>query len=278
MNAVERCQPLLGTYVEISLHCQEGTRAHLLELSSAAFAAIAEVDRQMSYHRPDSELTQLNRQAARAPMRVSAAMQTVLAEALYLSELSAGRFDVSIAPKLLARGLLPDHHHLPADPAATWQDIVLDGDQVWFRRPLLIDLGGIAKGFAVDQAMALISDHVSACINAGGDLRMNHWDERCVAVRLPGTANNQVLSIPMRAAALATSARAGHGQSGLIVEPWQSMPAKHNDSVSVFAATAMRADALTKLVWLDRNCAAILNQAGGWAFRLSADGRCSPLA
>jgi hypothetical protein len=84
---------------------------------------------------------------------------------------------------------LPRHHPLPADTAPDWQAIEFDGDRVRFARPLLVDFGGIAKGYAVDAALALLRDAglTSARVNAGGDLA-----QPTLGLHLAGLGNGAV--------------------------------------------------------------------------------------
>ena len=81
-----------------------------------------------------------------------------------------------MAPALVARGHLPRPAKAPEpDGAASWRDIrLLPENRIRFRRPLWIDLGGIAKGHAVDRAVeeALRFAPFQVSVNAGGDLRV----------------------------------------------------------------------------------------------------------
>jgi thiamine biosynthesis lipoprotein len=105
-------------------------------------------------------------------VRVHAWTWRVLARAQEFAVASRGAFDVAIAPLLSEWGYLPAHYE--KDDAASYRDIVLPpGGMVRFLRPLAIDLGGIAKGFAVDWAVEALRAEGAAggTVNAGGDLR-----------------------------------------------------------------------------------------------------------
>jgi FAD:protein FMN transferase len=269
-SSIRRCQPLLGTFVEVSL---EGPRAQaeLISLGNEVFAEFRRLDGLLSFHREDSELSQINLLAARAPHAISDDLREVLREALWLGALSNGAFDVTIAPALIARGALPDRG-LSAAAEADWRDIELCGNSVRFARPLVIDLGGIAKGYAVDRAIALIPADVRACINAGGDLRMSHWRQGHCAVRVPGSPLRATLSLPMRNAAVASSIGCPGEHLGMIIDPRERRPVGDSRSYSVFAASAMRADALTKIACLLPSCAEIMRCAGAEAIAIDAGG------
>jgi thiamine biosynthesis lipoprotein len=128
---------------------------------------------------------------------------------------------------------------------------------VRFHRPLRIDLGGIAKGYAVDRACEALRAHgvVSALVNAGGDLRVVGSTPWPVAVRHPARPAQRLPLCEIADGALATSAAyflpmsAGRRARALVDGRTRGLREWHG-SVSVTAATCLRADALTKVVGL----------------------------
>lgn len=169
---VERCRPLLGTFVRIRVDGLAPECAH--EAIDAAFDTIAAIHRLMSFHDAASDVARLNREAHRKPVPVDAHTYEVLIRATALSRMSNGRFDVTVAPELVARGLLPTPESTPMpDADADWRDIVfLEDGTIGFQKPLWIDVGGIAKGYAVDRAISTLQSFSPAkiSVNAGGDL------------------------------------------------------------------------------------------------------------
>ena len=171
---LQRAQPHLGTIVSIGIRGM--SRQDAAAAIDAGFAAVAAVHRLMSFHQAGSDVDRINCHALDAPVEVNPLTMRVMRCALRLAAASQGAFDVTVAGELVARGVL----HRPrservAEPDCSWRDIELIGeDQVRFHRPLWIDLGGIAKGFAVDHALASmpLSPHAQVCVNAGGDLRV----------------------------------------------------------------------------------------------------------
>jgi thiamine biosynthesis lipoprotein len=286
-EVTRRARPLLGTIVEISV-------AGLAEPAGAAafgaaFAAVEKVQALMSYHDPLSELSQLNHSAHLAPVPVSAWTFTVLRKAQQLAAESEGAFDVTIAPKLAAWGYLP---RVPANGRdelrATWRDIVLQpGRRIFFRRPLHIDLGGIAKGFAVDCAVEVLrgAGAASGLVNAGGDLRAFGERDWPVQVRHPLMPGASGHAFALRAAAVATSATYFSRKKWRkcwvcpLVDGATRLPCEDEFSVSVHAPTALLADALTKVVVARREQAApILQRHGASALLLDREGRCQFVA
>src|SRR5262249_11565955 len=150
--SIHRARPLLGTIVEMTVIGP--ARAGLDAAADAAFAAIAKVHRLMSFHEPTSEVSRLNRAATARPVRVDAWTWDVIATAVELARRSGGAFDITVAPLLQAAGLLPADAARARDAAPAPHDAIepLPGHRIRFRHPATrIDLGGIAKGFAVDR-------------------------------------------------------------------------------------------------------------------------------
>lgn len=270
-NHLARCRPLLGTYVAITL-LGEFTNEQLIELSQLGFAAIEHIQQLMSFHASESELTHINRYAHIEPQPISALTYQLLRQALQLSELSQGLFDVSIGSAMVRHGALPNHKFHFSE-GCNWQAIQLQPNAIFFNQPLQIDLGGIAKGFAVDKAFEAIQQaaiqfnnssttDINICINAGGDLRMTHWQQQTVGIRHPKQPQ-QLIPITFKNTALATSASYFLADSPLtentgIYSPKTQAPVYDKRSYSVFANSCMLADALTKVIALMENPAPLL--------------------
>ena len=251
MSSLARCQPNLGTYVEISVS-GDVSEDELISASNAAFLKIDLIQSLMSFHDEESELTRINRYAAREPVPISLETKFVLEQALWLSEKTDGLFDITVAPKLVASKALPNHN-FDLSPTGTWRDIVIIDNEVRFTKPLLLDLGGIAKGYAVDQAINAVDDSINITVNAGGDLRMRPWRGNQVEVRHPRSPHSESIQIQMKNRAVATSATYYSENGAVIVskEPSASINPNENISVSVFAKDCLLADALTKVAYLD---------------------------
>ena len=252
---LRRARPLLGTLVEI---CAAGGSS-LQQLNQAvdqAFAAIERVHALMSFHAPDSEVSRLNREAHRRALRVGPRTFAVLQAAQTLARLSGGAFDISVAARLQAWGLLPPSPGA-VDDGASWRDLeLLDASRVRFRRRLKIDLGGIAKGYAVDCAVAVLRDAglSAGLVNAGGDLRVFGAGARNLALRDPRLPLLAGRRIRLADEALATSAgyfsrrHAARGEVSALLNPATGEAFLGSASVSVIAPQCMLADALTKIV------------------------------
>ena len=250
---IQRAQPWLGTLVEIAA---EGTGAASLNAAiGRAFARIAAIHGAMSFHDIDSELSRVNRRAARDWVALSDDLAQVFRAALAFADASGGLFDPSVAPWLVDTGHLPRHPHLPTEAVPDWRSIELDGDRVRFARPLLIDFGGIAKGYAVDAALAVLRDAGvdNARVNAGGDLARFGDTAEPVRVRHPAQPTLSLHLADLQNGAAATSAGYYHAEAvaSPLRHPHTGAELCRTLSVSVLAPTCLAADALTKIVAAD---------------------------
>lgn len=268
-------RPLLGTMVAIQVLDPGPASADVLE---AAFSCIASIDRRMSFHRHESELSAINREAFEHGVELSASMRRVVRAALALADASEGAFDPSIGAELVRWGHLPAPGDAIPEPGASWRDIRLESTgKLRFARPLWMDLGGIAKGFAVDCAIACLrrAGVRAATVNAGGDLR-SFGHEHTVWVRDPAAPRNYLPLLQMRNAALATSAGyfSRHRGRSALVDPAARRSRGLGQSVSVCAPRALWADALTKVVLMAPRCAPrLLGRLHARALILRRDGR-----
>ena len=176
--SIKRCRPLLGTFVEVNLTAKMSEKA-LIHWSNMAFDEIERIHQTLSFHQLDSELSALNIALITAPnaqFTMSADLQNVVTFAQQVFEQSNGYYDISIAAPLVASKHLPAH--LFADKAVLLEqqfgcfaDVNLEGNLISSAKPIFFDLGGIAKGYAVDQAISLLPKSISKLlvINVIGD-------------------------------------------------------------------------------------------------------------
>lgn len=255
MNAM---RPLLGTYVRIRV--LGAAPAVCTAAVNAAFDAIARVQLLMSAFEPSSDLGRIQRLAHEQAVTVHPWTQEVLQLAQHLHAQSEGLFDPGVAPQLAAWGLLPNHRKRTSPSSIT--QLKLQGGQVRSAGPCHLDLGGIAKGFAVDRAIDALQAHgiTRASVNAGGDLRVIGPKPEPIYLR---QAHNQppVLAGLLQDGACATSSidysqqhHAGQSISAL-VDPRDHTAVLCPDSFSVIAPLCAVADALTKVLALTRDAA-----------------------
>lgn len=260
----------MGTFVHIAA---SGTDSATVERAiEKAFEAIAQVERLMSFHDHHSELSRLNREAHRQPQPVHPWTYAVLKRSVLISAASAGMFDITVAPLLVEAGLLPQTNAL-ANQYGNWRALKLLGDfRVFFEQPLLLDFGGIAKGFAVDQAIHALrrAGCTEAVVNAGGDLRRFGTRHRPLYLR---RNSGPVQVAELRCGAVATSSPHANIPDrmaqpiGCIIDPTQQRAWTGNVNVMVAARTCMIADALTKVAALaGPSCRPLLDNFGAQVF------------
>lgn len=274
---VRRARPALGTFVEI-----RARGLAVFELDAAvdrAFESIARVQSLMSFHDAESDVSRLNRGAHIAPVVVDPWTMDVLECAQNLSRLTEGIFDITIGAELQRWQLLPGEGRSDDLAASSYQKIYFaDGGKVGFEAPLTIDLGGIAKGFAVDRAVAtLIAEGVSSgVVNAGGDLFVFGDGSENVCVRAPETARGYLPLAEIKDFGLAASTpcisrcpRNGEAMSQLVHGVTRD-PLTSARTVAVLAPTCMIADGLTKVVAAneDGDLGPLLESFGAKAFRV----------
>jgi thiamine biosynthesis lipoprotein len=198
----------MGIQVRIAMHAPSDSVAR--EAARAAFARIAELDEKMSDYRPRSEVRLLSERPGEW-QAVSRELLEVLVLAREVSRASRGAFDVTTGPlvglwrEARRAGRLPDSTVL-ADARARsgWEQLEIDsisGKVRLVRHGMKIDLGGIAKGYIIQEAIDVLRAHGirSALVEAGGDV--------VVGDAPPGTDGWSV-EIPDGDAAMRSRARA----------------------------------------------------------------------
>ena len=249
-----RARPLLGTLVEIGAQGPDAPAA-----VEAAFTRVHEVHRLMSFHDADSDVSRINRAPAGQEVLVDPHTHRVLDFSRRVSAACRGIFDVTIADVLVRHGFLPTvPSQVTQAVEANWADLeVLDGSRVCWNRAGRIDLGGVAKGYAVDAAVEVLHAYGSTAgiVNAGGDLRI-FGASQPIHVRLPDSPGSLVALGQFNDCALATSGSyfSATGTPGFQHEPLvdrdRRICAAKRESATVVAPDCMTADALTKVVRL----------------------------
>jgi len=255
----KRAKPLLGTFVVVSAKGpDEGAADQAIE---KAFEAVAKVQRHMSTHDPESDISRLSRMKPFIPISVDPWTHEVLTLSRRISLASEGFFDVTVGGKLEDLGFL-SRGKGSARPwgEATYADVdLLPGSRVLLRRPCRLDLGGIAKGFAVDKAVEAalgVPGVRDVVVNAGGDLRLKTSKPQAIWFRDPFRPDHFWPGGFMKDGALASSGGtesvrdSSQGLRTPILRPGQNRAPKLVFGVSVFAPACVLADALTKVALL----------------------------
>jgi thiamine biosynthesis lipoprotein len=160
-----RTELVMGTACSINLY-DAGSRS----LYAAVFSRLREIDQTMNANEQassgESELGRINNYAGIEPVKVSGELIAVLDRALQYAELSGGAFDPTVGPLVKLWGIGSEAPRIPGGPEIAealslinWQDVRVDHERetVFLQKPgMALDLGAIAKGYAADEAAALI--------------------------------------------------------------------------------------------------------------------------
>jgi len=283
----------MGTAIRVELHCADPEAG--ADAADAVMAEMHRIDRTMSPHRADSELSRINREAALQWVPLSDEMHALLARAQQFARWSHGAFDLTYA----SAGALYDYRECiaPDEPALAvaraaigWQQLKLDPitRSVHFARPgMRIDLGGFAKGHAVDRSIALLRARGirHAMVSAGGDSHVigerggRPWT---VAIRDPRREGEVVAVLPLADCAVSTSGdyeryfeRDGVRHHHLI-DPRTGRSPDGVRSVTILADDGLSSEAWSKTVFVlgvERGLALINQQPGVDAIVIDRDGR-----
>ncbi len=233
----------------------------------AAFDEVDRIDRLMSHYRSDSPLSRINREAARRPVPVERELFDFLSEAIGYTRASGGAFDVTVGPLMKVWGFFKGEGRLPsqADVAAALRHVgaahvLLDAASrtVAFDEPgVELDLGGIAKGYAVDRAAGVLRARgvAAALVSSGGSTiyaveappGLAGWPVD-IQDPLRGAAIARTLRLKNRALSVAGTSEKFFERAGVryshIMDPRSGWPVQGVLSVAVLAPTGTAGDAL----------------------------------
>jgi len=174
---VSKTNFMLDTLISIQAY---GSNAS--EAIDKVFERIDEIEKKMTSKADFSEVISINQLAGQDFCRVSPDTFFVIKKGLYYSQLSKGKFDITIGPLVSLWGIGTEHARVPTDDEIRETLALVDYSQVeindndnsvFLKKPgMAIDLGGIAKGYAADEAARILQDYgiKHATINLGGNI------------------------------------------------------------------------------------------------------------
>ena len=260
-------QAHMGTEVSVYLWHDDPEKGR--QAVDAIFAEMARVDQHMSTYKADSRMSEINRDAATRPVAAGAELFGLIERALEISVLTSGAFDItydSVGRHYDFReGRRPDEETIAEElPLIDYRFVQLDrqaGTVRFARQGVRINLGGIAKGYAVERGVAIARGYgVShARVTAGGDTRLL-GDRRglpwMVGVQNPRNADDVAVTIPLQDEAISTSGdyeryfdEDGERYHHIIV-PTTGTPAGEVHSVTIIGPDAVITDALSTSVFV----------------------------
>jgi thiamine biosynthesis lipoprotein len=262
-------QPHMGTLFTITLYARGELAARVV--ADAAFARIAALNQIMTDYDPESELMLLSRNPVGEPIRVSDELFDILQKSQRVAELSDGAFDVTIGPVVRQWRRARRTETLPSPEALArvreavgWRKLKLDPGQktVTLTVPdMQLDLGGIAKGYAADQALSVLRSLglTRALVAASGDIAVGdpppgkrNW--RVAVGKLDATNGEPARILHLNNAAVSTSGDAeqfveiGGRRYSHIVDPHTGVGLTDRLQVTVLGRRATDTDAFATAV------------------------------
>jgi thiamine biosynthesis lipoprotein len=263
----QREDAIMGTRVAVELWSENPALAE--RAMQAVLEEMRRTDELMSHYKPESQLSAVNAHAAERPVEVDPTIVEVVARALEFSRISGGAFDITYA----SVGYLYDYraHQKPSEaqieqalPGVDYRRVQVDrvASTIRFTAPgVRIDLGGIAKGYAVDRSIEILRKlgirH--AMVNAGGDTRLL-GDRRgapwIVGVRDPRNDSALVTRLPLADEAVSTSGdyeryfEADGVRYHHILVPGTGKSAREVRSVTILGPDATTTDGLSTTVFV----------------------------
>ncbi|MCP4490856.1 MAG: FAD:protein FMN transferase [Gammaproteobacteria bacterium] len=258
-------QDIMGTRVEVELWHKDPATAQ--SCSEKVFAEMRRIDAIMSPYKASSEISFINNNAATSIISISAEMAAIIEHSLYFSRLSGGAFDITYASIGYQYDYRKKQQPLKSFIALNlasidYRHIQLTNQNLHFTDTgVRIDLGGIAKGYAVDRAVSIVHNCGinEAMISAGGDSRIlgeKRGKPWIVGIQHPRKPHDLALRLPLSDIAISTSGdyqryfiRDGQ-RIHHIINPSTGRPARASWSVTVTGADAMTTDALSTTVFV----------------------------
>lgn len=220
-----------------------------------AFGWFYEIEDRCTRFNPQSELMRLTSRVG-VPVPVSPILFESVQFALRVADETQGAFDPTIGHSLETRGFNREYGTgeivrtaIAPDEQVSYRDVQLDPDAqtIQLERPLILDLGAVAKGLAIDLAARELQPFADFSIDAGGDLYLGGSNDEgapwCVGIRHPRAAD--CVMYELRASNQAVCTSGDYERAGHILDPRASELATSVAAVTVVASTAMLADALS---------------------------------
>ena len=255
---------VMGTAAWITIHGLSEEEAQAA--SEEAFRELHRIDAMMSNWKKESEISLLNRGSDGEPYDISRELYHLLERSLYYSRITGGAFDITARPLVRLWGFqggsahIPDLHEIEETMLLVgYEKVMLDGESTSIMMPpgMELDLAGIAKGYGVDRAAAVLRERgaENGLVNLGGNIYAfgaapgeKGWR---VGIRDPRGGRRVIGSLVLVDEAVSTSGNYENyveiegAVYGHIIDPRAGRPVSHMLSVTVVALTAIEADALS---------------------------------
>jgi len=264
---IRRTQIIMGTLVEITVsHSDPDT---IQTVTTHAFDEMKRIEQLMSIYIPDSEISRINRAAGEKAIPVSPEVEEVIREGIYWSEQSGGAFDITVEPLVQLWDFDGDSKIIPSENTirktaslVNYKNIEIKDHTIKLKnRGMAINVGGLAKGYAVDRAISILRSKVSnGIVNAGGDLfafgqknKQSSWN---IGLQHPRKPQGLLAAFAVKNQAVATSGdyQRYFMKDGVryhhIFDSRTGKPARLMISATIITTEVMDADALATAVFV----------------------------
>lgn len=291
-------QDIMGTRVSVALWLEDPVKAE--QAVAAVMGEMRRIDAEFSPYIETSQLYRVNQLApntnAKTPLVISAELASIIDKSLHYSRLSEGAFDITFASlgryyDYRAKLKPSEQQREKLLPAINYNFIHLDNqaNTLWFEHPkVYIDLGGIAKGYAVDRAVNVLQGFgvKNATVSAGGDSRVlgdklgRPW---MIGIKNPRAEKGVAITLPLENCAISTSGdyeRYFIDEDGErihhILNPRTGKPTNGVNSVTIIGPLGIDTDPLSTSVFVmgvEKGLALINELAGFDAVIIGSDGK-----
>jgi FAD:protein FMN transferase len=264
---LDRHEAIMGTNIDVEIWHDDAAKGNAA--IDAVMGEMRRIDTLMSHYKPESQLSRINQRAFKEPVVVDAELFDLIKLSLHFSQITDGAFDITYA----SVGYLYDYrkHVKPTEgqiekalPGVDYRHLILDAKahSVRFARDgMRIDLGGIAKGYAVDRGIGILQARgvQHAVVTAGGDTRIigdrfgRPW---VVGIRHPDDKSKVVTRMPLVDTAMSTSGdyERYFDENGKryhhIIDPKTGHSASKVRSATILGPTAVQTDGLSKTAFV----------------------------
>ena len=264
---IRRTQFIMGTLVEITVSHSDPDL--IQAVTTQAFDEMKRIEQLMSTYLPDSEISRINRAAGKEAVPVSPEVEEVIREGIYWSEQSGGAFDITVEPLVQLWDFDGEKEIIPSENTirktaslVNYKNIELKDHTVRLKNQgMAINVGGLAKGYAVDRAIAILRGKVpNGIVNAGGDLfafgektQGTSWN---IGLQHPRKPQDLMAAFAVKNQAIATSGdyQRYFIKDGVryhhIFDPRNGKPARLMISATIITTEVMDADALATAVFV----------------------------
>jgi len=270
-SVYRKSMPLMDTMVSITVVCESKDTAE--KVLDEAFAAMDHFGGLIDFYSDASELSAINRNAGTSATKVSPETFDIIEQAVFVADRSGGAFDPTIGPVVklwdFAGKTMPSIGDVRrALPLVDYRDIIMDrknSSVLLKKRGMMLDLGGIAKGYAADIAVASLKENgvLAGLVSVAGDIRTfgmkpdnTPWSIGIKNPRQTGDRDEIIAKVRLIQKAISTSGdyeryfTADGKRYHHLLDPKTGYPAETCRSVSIVADTAVYTDAFSTAVFI----------------------------